>query len=193
MIKSQIKTNVYSSKELVKKLGSQTAIARLCKSDQLIKIGRGYYCSQDINTAKATFLIIEKYFNNAVVSGASALFNYQMIDSMPDQIDLDVARESKYRLHTDIFSFHRTTKITKTVKQDFYGVELKTYPIERVVFEVLRLEKNIGELARSVIKKFVANHSLDRKKLETVSKVFGTKGAQLLNLIYLFDESTEIY
>lgn len=188
-----VKSGVYSSKDLAAILGSATAISRLEDRGEVVKTGRGYYNTPDIIDIMAMVMVKNKYYPDTIVSGSAALFNYRLLDYLPNQIDLDVTHESSYRIPTDMFCFYRTTKVTKPITAKFYGVETKIYPLERAVFEILKLEKTVGETARGVASKLVKNHKFDRSKLAEYAELFGPRGQELFKLILLFDESIKLY
>ena len=191
----KIERGVYSTKDLTKMLGEATSIYRKLDKGDLIKIGRGFYSTPDIDYKSALFKIAAKYYEEAVVSKSTILFEYGLTDYQGDNIDLDVPRESSYRLDTDLFNFHRVagSRSVGVVKKVFAGQRCFAYSPERAVFDVLFIENSIGNLAREVCKKYVEKFEFKQEELTELSLSFGAKGKELLNLLLALSNKNNIY
>lgn len=169
------------------------AIHRMVSAGSLHKLGRGFYYTTDVNASMAFFMVINKYYKDTVVSGATCLYNYELSGYMPEQIDLDAASDSSYRLDTDIFSIHRTTKIAGITFGNFFGVKCKTYCLERAVFEVIRVDGGFGDLTREVVKNFSRKKRINFTTLRQYGELFGVKGKRLIDMITMASELLETF
>lgn len=174
---------VYTTEDLCKIVGNRMAVASLLESGAIERLARGLYVHSEVPYLKGYFLAAKKYHPEGVVSKGTALFHHGLTNFQPDLIDLDVDRESSYRNSTEIFFFHRTTKINNVVLENFQGVSLPCYSLERTVFEVLSVEKGFGDLAREVAHNF-ASKPFNAKKLLEISVLFGKKGQRLVDMVF---------
>lgn len=184
-----IESGVYSNKDLSRVLGSNVAVQRALASNFIEKVGRGYYSTPDIPELKRIPLIVEQYYSDTVVSKATLLYHYKLTFDQPELFDLDAKNESSYREGTDIFNICRTRKMKFVTTSNFNGVKLKCYAVERAVFEVLEIERGIGDMAIEVVQSYVRNYQPDFSSLAEVAGLFGKRGEELLKLIQAIGSS----
>lgn len=178
-----IKSGVYKHSELELIFGSKMAIKRAVEDGQIEKVSRGYYATLDVPINKAFYLIINKFYSNAVISKKSLLYHYKLTTDQPNLIDLDVKADSVLRNNTDLINIYRTNKLFNTTKQEINFVKLKCYSIERALFEVLYFEKKAGPLTSEVIHNYLQNYSYQPALIHKISQKFGKRGMEFENLI----------
>ncbi len=180
-----IKSGIYKNSELLKILGNPATIKKFLNIGAVEKISRGFYATPDIPTNKTFFLIIQKFYKKSVISKRTLLHHYGLTTAQPELIDLDVSQNSQLRLSTDLVKIHRTNKIFEIEMILFNGVLLRTYSVERSLFEVLYFEKTAGSLTSEVIRNYLARYEYKPAVIFNISKKFGKNGAQLANLIHV--------
>ncbi len=178
-----IKSGVYKHSELTEMLGSRMAVKRALTAQLIEKVSRGFYCTPDIATNEAYYSVIKKFYKEAVISKRTLLYHYRLTTNQPDLIDVDVPQTSKLRKGTDLLEVHRTNKIFGLSSAEFNGIKLKCYSVERALFEVLSFEEKPGSLTSEIIHNYLASFKYDPAAIHALGLKFGSRGAQLANLI----------
>lgn len=180
---STIKSGVYKHSELTEMLGSHTAVKRALAAQLIEKVSRGFYCTPDIATNEAYYSVIKKFYKDAVISKRTLLYHYRLTTDQPDLIDIDVPQTSKLRKGTDLLEIHRTNKIFGLTDAVFNGIKLKCYSVERALFEVLSFEEKPGSLTSEIIHNYLTGFRYEPADVHALGLKFGSRGAQLANLI----------
>ncbi|MEQ1722192.1 MAG: hypothetical protein ABL930_03390 [Pseudobdellovibrio sp.] len=176
-------TGVYKHTELEKILGSKMAVKRAASAGLIEKVTRGYYAAPDVATNQAYYLIIKKYYPKSVISKRALLYHYKLTTDQPAGIDIDVVTDSKLRKDTELISIHRTNKIFNTTTTEFNSVKLKSYSVERALFEVLYFEKKPGQLTSEVVRNYIIHYKYEPAIIQNIAVKFGKRALELANLI----------
>lgn len=178
-----LKNGVYKHSELVQLLGSKMAVKRATESGDLERVSRAYYSTADVPYLESHFLVIKRFYPDAVISKRTLLYHYRLTTDQPSTIDIDVGPESHLRNSTDLVRVYRTKKIFSTIKAQFHSVSLECYSLERALFEVLYFETTPGELTSEVIHNYLAKYKYEPAKIQKIAQKFGGRGAELANII----------
>lgn len=143
---------------------SQQQVSRLTESEELLRVGRGLYLHSEARVEREIDFAIAcaQFGAESVISGLSALFHYDLIDQVPQQVWLLVPSKktttmSRYRL----MRTKSDLNIGVSVKKSYRIVSM-----ERAIIEGLKYSAKIGE--RTAIK--AAREALRQKKT-TMSKI----------------------
>ncbi|HPI41028.1 MAG TPA: hypothetical protein PLJ21_09500 [Pseudobdellovibrionaceae bacterium] len=159
------------------------AVKRAVEAGTIEKVSRAFYSTPEIPSNQAYYLIIKKFFPNAVISKKTLLYNYKLTTDQPSAIDIDVDTRSKLRNSTDLIGIWRTNKIFSTTSLEINSVKLKCYTVERALFEVLHFEKNPGQLASEVVHNYLNNHKYEPATIHKIAQKFGKRGLEFAGLI----------
>lgn len=176
-------SGVYKHAELEKIFGSKMAVKRAVEAGVIEKISRAFYSTPDVSLNQAFYLVVKKFYANAVISKRTLLYHYKLTTDQPPMIDIDVGIKSKLRNSTDLVRVYRTNKIFGTTSQDINSVTLKCYSVERTLFEVLYFEKRFGLLTTEVVHNYLANYKYEPAIIHKIAKKFGKRGLDLASLI----------
>ncbi len=179
----KFRSGVYKHAELEKIFGSKMAVKRAVEAGTIEKVSRAFYSTPEIPSNQAYYLIIKKFFPNAVISKKTLLYNYKLTTDQPSAIDIDVDTRSKLRNSTDLIGIWRTNKIFSTTSLEINSVKLKCYTVERALFEVLHFEKNPGQLASEVVHNYLNNHKYEPATIHKIAQKFGKRGLEFAGLI----------
>lgn len=176
-------SGVYKHAELEKIFGSKMAVKRAVEAGTIEKISRAFYATPDVPSSQAFYLVVKKFYRNAVISKRTLLYQYKLTTDQPPAIDIDVETTSKLRNSTDLISVYRTNKIFSTTSLEINSVKLKCYTVERTLFEVLHFEKKPGQLTSEVVHSYLNNHKYEPATLHKIAQKFGKRGLELAALI----------
>lgn len=159
-------------RELVEVFGNRMAISRLADDEQLLALGAGYYARPNIDRFTAAILVAGKYYPHAVISRWAALKVHGLLDGVPDQIDIDVARSVSLR--NSIFTVHRVSpeRLFGIETLRLHDIVVRVYDPERALCEVYRTLEDPIEMNASLSAYLLKEPDLDRlgnydKKLST--------------------------
>lgn len=178
-------SGVYKHAELEQVLGSKMAIKRAVEAGKIEKISRAFYATPDVPSNQAFYLVIKKFYSDAVIAKRTLLYQYKLTTDQPSAIDIDIDTGSKLRNSTDLISVHRTNKIFRTTSFEINSVKLKGYSVERALFEVLHFEKKPGQLTSEVVHNFLANYKYEPATIHKIAQKFGKRGLELASLIQI--------
>lgn len=183
---TKLTSGVYKHAELEKIFGSKMAVKRAVEAGKIEKISRAFYATPDVPSNQAFYLVIKKFYADAVISKRTLLYHYKLTTDQPSVIDIDVDTDSKLRNSTDLISVFRTNKIFSTTSIEINSVKLKGYSVERALFEVLHFEKKPGQLTSEVVHNYLANHKYEPATIHKITQKFGKRGLELASLIQVF-------
>ena len=153
---------VFNYKELIKKYGSYYQIQKAVKSEQLFKIEKGIYSDKKNNHYLEIFTV--KY-PNAIISGDSAYYYYDLTDVIPNKIYMTTDRNSGRFNDESIvqsFSIDSLLLLGKTTI-NFEGVKINIYDRERMLLELM---KNKNNTSYDYYKEIVDNYRKMKDKLD---------------------------
>lgn len=183
-----IRDGVYTNRDLSEMLGSNTAVQRALVGGKIERVGeRRYYATPGVPLNAREKMIAAKYHPELVVSKLSILRHYELTTRDSDgEFQMDAKNESSYRGKIDsVLDIYRTKKMTDVVVESFNGVNLKCYSIDRAIFEALEIEGRPGSLCREVLSNYTKKTSrVDLAKLAEISKLFGPRGDEFMNILY---------
>lgn len=141
-------------KEAIEKLGSRHHVRKAVSLGQLHRAGRGMYSTDE---QEDSLKVVAKKYPDGILTGQTALYVHNLIDTPPEKIDLATKRGG-----TKIFD--------QTVRQHFVpsewievgknqtevdGVTLPTYDQERMLLELMRSRNKLPyDLYREAVKSY---------------------------------------
>ena len=99
---------VFNSADLEDILGNRTMILTLTEEGYLNKIGSGFYSVGNVSPSDEIYLVVSKYYPDAVISGYSALYEQGLGDYLPPAMSLDVLQSGPTRPN-EIIDFRRVS------------------------------------------------------------------------------------
>lgn len=172
-MKKQITTQVYSTKELIEKMGHRMAIHKASEEGELVSLGAGFYSTPNIDPFTAQVHVVAKYYPKAVISGISALFIYELTDEMSNEVHVDIIKTTSIRnvlLHTKRVAESRLIGIDKL---SYKGRAIRIYNVERALCDAYRIDRS--QIFYSAIKLYAKNYDINTKRIAKYDKILGTK------------------
>jgi predicted transcriptional regulator of viral defense system len=171
-------SGLVSSREVQNQLNiTQSALSRLVKAGEIIKLSYGLYAhpSIEIPPEDLDFAIAcSKFGNKSTIGGLSALFQYGLIDQAPSQVwvivPIDKANNnSLYRVirtklsfkhGIDSLKFYRMTNVERTILEalkysEKIGPRIAIGAARSALQRGLTTEKKLGEMAKNLKLHFV--------------------------------------
>ena len=176
---------IYTAKELIEQGETEYSIRKKVSSGFLSIVERGIY-SPDKDCFYIDEVYISKKYPNAIITGLSAFYIYDLIDHIPDYFYLatiphsfPIRRKDVKQSYQDS-SFFDVGVVTKQIDSG----SIKIYDLERLLIETIRLkEKYPRDLYYEVINSFRKIKSkIDFYKLNKYLKSF-SNGDSLLQKI----------
>lgn len=176
---------IYTAKELVEQGETEYSIRKKVSNGSLFIVERGIYSTNNENQYIDEVYISKKY-PNAIITGLSAFYIYDLTDHIPDYFYLSTEQHSFPIRRKDVKQSYQDSsffEIGVTAKRIDRG-DIRIYDLERLLIETIRLkEKYPRELYYEVINSFRKIKSkIDFYKLNKYLKSF-SNGDSLLQKI----------
>ena len=147
---------IYTTKELLAKNETEYSIRNKLLSKKLFLVERGLYSDEPQNFVDEVY--ISKKYPNAVLTGLSAFYLYDLTDHIPDCFYLATEQHS--------FPIRRKDVVQSYQDKSFFDIgvitkdNVRTYDLERLLIELFRLkEKYPREIYYEVLSSFRKNKS----------------------------------
>ena len=134
---------VVSLSQAMKQGLSKPAITRLCASEQLQRVGMGFYIHPDSKADPKTYDFVvacKRFGKTSVIGGLTALFYYGLIDQAPRKVWILVSPDQK--TISTLYRCVRTRTDPKVGIED-HGL-FRITNLERTIIEGLRFASKIG-------------------------------------------------
>ena len=176
---------IYTAKELIELGETEYSIKKKVSSGLLFILERGIY-STDSDNGYVNEVYISKKYPNAIITGLSAFYIYDLTDHIPDYFYLATEQHSFPIRRKDVKqsyqdpSFFEIGAATKQIDNS----SIRIYDLERLLIETIRLkEKYPRELYYEVVSSFRRiKNKIDFYKLNNYLKSF-SNGDSLLQKI----------
>ena len=129
---------VYTTKELIQKGETQYSIRNKIAIGELFLVERGIY--SDSKSEFVDEISICKKYPNAVLTGLSAFYIYDLTDTIPDKFYLATEQHS--------FPIRRNDVIQSYQESMFFFVGIIDYQYENGIIRIFDLERTLIELIR---------------------------------------------
>lgn len=200
IMSKKLSESIYKTSELIEMIGKR-GIQEALDNEEIFNFERGYYISSSMPPDISAYLYAAaKFHPEAIISKNTALFYYGLSEHMPERIDLDVSRDSKYRNGNSLFEFYRTVdnKIFDVVEIKIREKKLKIYSPERALFECLYYDpKARGMRSSYALRHFVKTYEKSFKKVAENADLLhklGQSGAyEMLNILTVLIDDRSIY
>ena len=147
---------IYTAKELIELGETEYSIRKKVTSGELFILERGIY-STDSDNSFVDEVYISKKYPNAIITGLSAFYIYDLTDHIPDYFYLSTEQHSFPIRRKDVKQSYQDSsffEVGVTTKQ-FDSGSIRIYDLERLLIEIIRLkEKCPRELYYEVISSF---------------------------------------
>lgn len=175
---------IYTAKELIELGETEYSIRKKVSSGDLFVLERGIYSTKKDNYVDEVY--ISKKYPNAIITGLSAFYIYDLTDHIPDYFYLATEQHSFPIRRKDVKQSYQDSsffEVGATTKQISSG-SIRIYDLERLLIEIIRLkEKYPRELYYEVISSFrKIKNKIDYYKLNIYLKSF-SYGDSLLQKI----------
>lgn len=175
---------VFTTKELIKNGETEYSIRKKVKEKKLFLMERGVYCTNKYCFRNDDF--IAKKYPNAIITGFTAFFLYDLTDFIPDEYDLATKQHSAPIRQKDVKQSYQDPSIFEigvTTKETNDGV-VRIYDLERLLIELVRLRKKYSaELYYEVLDSFRRiKEEIDFYKLHMYLKNFKNGRSILLKI-----------
>lgn len=175
---------IYTAKELIELGETEYSIRKKVSSGDLFVLERGIYITKKDNYVDEVY--ISKKYPNAIITGLSAFYIYDLTDHIPDYFYLATEQHSFPIRRKDVKQSYQDSsffEVGATTKQISSG-SIRIYDLERLLIETIRLkEKYPRELYYEVISSFrKIKNKIDYYKLNIYLKSF-SNGDSLLQKI----------
>lgn len=192
----QYNGELLSSKEIQEIMGSRMAVSRL-RDEGIINLvtGKIYSVGDSYNYENEALIILSKYYPQAVISGASALFYQEMGEFLSDQLEIDISRNSSILSESEYFlvNFVSDSKITGIEEKEIQGYKVKIYNKTRCLIDLLRNGKSSsGEFFQKAVNIYYKN-GLDRDELKKLKESFPKEVSEIYKFISFLDQQKSIY
>lgn len=122
---------------------SQSTVSRLVASGELRRVSYGIYAhtETDLDYENLDFMIAcKKFGEHSVVSGLSALYRYNLIEQVPQQVWVlvDYRKQTKDKLYRLIRT--KDYKQAGIVNKKYYRIT----NVERTLLEILKMQGKVG-------------------------------------------------
>lgn len=148
---------IYSFRDLKKKGETQYSVRRKVESGKLIRLQRGYY-SDDPNEFGSEANYCKKY-PNAILTGYTAFYLYDLTDGIPDRCYLATPRNAVPINDPSVKQTYQNLDIINvgvTVMETDSGL-VRIYDLERTLIELIRLRSKCpSDLYYEVLSSFRA-------------------------------------
>lgn len=141
------------------KLGlSRTGFYRAAHSGRFEKIGRGLYRREDAAVTDLDWIEAAARRNDATICLTSALAYYDLIDTIPDALDIAIPRGSRIPAGSHAISWHLFDKATFALGRTEIAIpgsemQIGIYTPERCLVDAYRLRGDTGyELGRDALR-----------------------------------------
>ena len=175
---------IYTAKELFKKGETEYSIRIKVANKKLFVIEHGIYSDEE--TPFLNEIYICKKYNNAILTGLSAFYIYDLTDHIPDKFYLATEQHSFPIRKSNVYQSYQDPSFFLVGKTtiEYDGGLINIYDLERLLIELIRLkEKYPPELYYEVIGSYrKIKAKLDFYKLNQYLKYF-KNGDTLLNKI----------
>ena len=156
---------VAKANELTKIVGNKMALLRLSDIGVIQNVSRGYYSLPSIDILNAQLIVISKYYRDAIISGLTAAYLYELTDESVNKIEVDIP--NKKNIQNSSLKVRRIDKkrIIGVIRKKIEGENIKIYDIERTLVDIyLKYPGHIFYKAlKRYIKKYKPNSNLIRK------------------------------
>lgn len=165
---------VMTSKELRPFISQRITLKRMSEAGEILALGSGYYGSIELDPFVASVLAASKYYSDVVISNLTALSIYNLSDETISKVDIDIERGRSIR--NRLVNAHRVPKsrLIGIVKQNFQGLEIFIYDIERSLAEAYLIDPS-GPLFYKALKRYLKKKKPDIDKIQLYDKVLKTK------------------
>ena len=175
---------IYTAKELIELGETEYSIRKKVSSGIFFIVERGIYSTTEVNYVDEVY--ISKKYPNAIITGLSAFYIYDLTDHIPDCFFLATEQHSFPIRRKDVKQSYQDSsffEVGLTTKQISSG-SIRIYDLERLLIETIRLkEKYPRELYYEVISSFrKIKNKIDYYKLNIYLKSF-SNGDSLLQKI----------
>jgi len=161
---------VLRSNELEKIVGTRQAIRRAVNAGMLHQVCRGLYSVGElIPRHKALFVVLGKYYPDAIISQKSAMVFQELLDESLDKIDLDVPREDNPPRKHEFYNFNRKATLIGWEEKEIEGRKIRVYSRERCLFEALSIDGYSGELFHKVLLRYCKG-DINLKAIEDIGE-----------------------
>lgn len=183
--------DVLKSSELSKILGSGTAIKLAEDRGLVYPVTRGFYAVGEVPYEKEAYLVLFKYYPEAVISRYSALFLQGMSEYAPERLTVDIPLEHN-KISNQLFDVKRSSKIGGVETKTLCGVDLKIYSPERCLFEAYSVGGKNSELYHKAVLAYCRDREVDFEKIKELgSRLPGLK--DIVSSIQAHQTGSSIY
>lgn len=165
---------VYLTKELLNNGETEYSIRKKVSKGELFSIGRGVYSDEPQPYVDESYLCSK--YPNAIITGLSAFYIYDLTDYIPDKYHLATRQHSFPINNNEVIqsyqnpSFFEIGKVSLKHNDGFINI----YNLERLLIELTRLkEKYPSDIYYEVLNSFRRNKDkIDFYKINEYSKYF---------------------
>lgn len=175
---------IYLMKELLNKGETEYSVKHQLANGDLFLAERGVY-SDEPNAVVNEVFICKKY-PNAIITGLSAFYIYDLTDYVPDSFHVATLQHAYPIQRKDVSQSYQDPSffLIGKIAKEFDGGYINIYDLERMLIELIRLkEKYPQELYYDVLNNFrKIKNKLDFYKINKYAKYF-KNGRTLLKKI----------
>ncbi len=153
---------------------SGTGLRRYAEEGKLIALGAGYYAHPSLDPFTASLAVVARFYPQAVISNATALFLHGFTDERIEQIDVDIPRETSIK--NKLIRTHRVNKkLISGVEEAIYnGVAIKVYSQERTLGDAYHLDPD-GAIFLKAFKRYVKKGKIDSSAIAAFDELLKTE------------------
>lgn len=165
---NELLPGIYSSGELLSVLGSYEAISLAVEKGLINKLSHGIY-GHAVHPAHEVFHLVAKFYPDAIIIGASALFLQGLSDYEPERLELAIGREDTPIRSTDYIEVKRIaeSRLVGVEPKELGGVMLKIYSPERCLFDAAKGGPGTERFVKAINKYYA--HGVDFDKIYDLS------------------------
>lgn len=176
---------VFKAGDIEKLVGKRSHLKFLVKENRIVSLGSGYYSAPRLSRFDSLILILQKYFPQAVISGASALYLHGILDEPPDTVEADILNTTSQRSHLFDFSRVASSRMIGTEIKSLHGKELRIYEVERALADLI-LKKVDPQIIRAAVTGYFEKFPhKNNARIDELDAALGTNLRRELNEVFL--------
>ena len=163
---------VAKTNELTKIVGNKMALLRLSDSGVIQNVSRGYYSLPRIDILDAQLIMISKYYPEAIISGLTAAYIYELTDESVNEIEVDIP--NKKNIQNSSLRVRRIDKkrIIGIITKKIEGESIKIYDVHRTLVDIYL--KYPGHIFYKALKRYIKKYAPDFNLIKKYDEILKT-------------------
>ena len=117
--------------------------------------------------------VVAKYYPQAVISGISALFIYELTDEMSNEVHIDIIKTSSIRNKLVQARRVAESRLIGIMNLKYKGASLRIYNVERTLCDAYRIDRS--QIFYSALKSYAEKFEVNINRIAKYDKILGTK------------------